>query len=362
MDVHKDTVDMVVMREDSQEPILEMRIHNDRKSIERFFWKLPDEGPVVAGYEAGCMGFEPQRNLSEMGVECVVIAPGLIPRKPGERVKTDRRDARIIAKLLKNGEAEAIHVPEPADEAVRDFIRARDDLRQERRRHCQRLSHLLLRHGYAYGEGRHWTLRHRRWLSSLKVEESTLKETIEIYYNRILELEGKLADMDQRIQELCGSERYAEAVGKLRCFRGIDWLTALALSCEIGDFRRFGTAEEFMSFLGIVPSEESSGQKRRQGGITKAGNGHLRRLLVEASWHYRYYRPPSRALWQRRRGQSEAVIAHADRGARRLSKKFHRLILRGKPSQLAVTATARELAGFVWAVMVGKTDAVRPAA
>ena len=176
-----------------------------------------------------------------------------------------------------------------------------------------------------------------------------------------MELEGKLLEMDQRIEELCGTERYAEGVGKLRCFRGIDWLTALALKCEIGDFRRFGAAEEFMGFLGIVPSEETSGQKRRQGGITKSGNAHLRRLLVEAAWHYRYYRPPSRALCLRRRGQSEADIAHADRGARRLSKKFHRL-LRGKPSQVAVTATVRELAGFIWAVMVGKTEAARPAA
>ena len=362
MDVHKETIDLVVMNEESREPVLEKRLHNDMKSIVRFFEKLLAAGPVVAGYEAGCMGFEPQRNLAAMGVECVVIAPGLIPRKSGDRVKTDRRDARIIARLLKNGEAETVHVPEPADEAVRDYIRARDDLRRERMRYRQRLGHLLLRHGYTYDEGRNWTMGHRKWLSSLEFEDSTLGETVDIYYNRILELEAKLVEMDGKIEEIACGERYAEGVGKLRCFRGIEWLTALSLICEIGDFRRFGTAEQFMAFLGMVPSEQSSGQKRRQGSITKAGNSHLRRLVVESAWHYRYYRPPSKILSQRRRGQCEADIAHADRAARRLSKKFHRLISRGKPSQVAVTAAARELAGFIWAVMVGATDAVRQAA
>ena len=361
MDVHKETIDMVVMDAGSQESVLEKRIHSDMRSIVRFFEKVGATGPVVAGYEAGCMGFDPQRKLSAMGVECVVIAPGLIPRKPGDRVKTDRRDARIMAKLLKNGEAETVHVPEPADEAVRDYIRARDDLRRERMRYRQRLGHLLLRHGYTYGEGGHWTMRHRKWLRSLKVEEPTLRETIEIYLNCIEEVETRLLQMDERIVEIGEGERYALRAGKLRSFKGIEWLTALAFICEIGDFRRFATAEQFMGFLGMVPSERSSGQKRRQGSITKTGNSHLRRLLVEAAWHYRSYRPPSKILSQRRRGQCQADIAHADRAARRLPKKFHRLILRGKPSQVAVTAVARELAGFIWAVMVGQTEAVRPA-
>lgn len=168
-----------------------------------------------------------------------------------------------------------------------------------------------------------------------------------MYYGRILELEAKLLEMDQRIEEIGESERYAEAVGRLRCLRGIDYLTAVAMVSEIGDFRRFGSAEHFMAFLGLVPSEHSGGSRRRRGGITKTGNRHIRRLLVESSWHYRCQRPPSKTLRRCREGQSEEVVVYGDRAMRRRAKKFHRLVGRGRSSQIAVTAAARELAGLV---------------
>jgi len=356
MDVHKETIDAVVMDLGGREPRFEKRISAHMSAVRRFFDPLLREGAVVAGYEAGCLGFKLYRELRGMGVRCVVIAPSSIARAPGERVKTDRRDALMLAKLLRNGEGQAVHVPEPCDEAVRDYLRARADLKVELKRYRQRLQHLLIRHGLVFVDGKNWTLRYRRWLGQQQFAHEALKETVDLYYGRILELEGRLVEMDQRIQEMAEGQRYGQAVGRLRCLRGIDYLTALALVAEIGDFRRFGSAEQFMAFLGLVPSEHSSGATRRQGGITKTGNRHIRRLLVEASWHYRYSRPPSAGLRRRREGQSEQVVVYADRAMRRLAKKFHRLVGRGKSSQVAVTAAARELAGFVWGLMVGKIE------
>ena len=229
----------------------------------------------MAGYEAGCMGYHLQRSLQNSGVECVVIAPSSIARAPGDRVKTDRRDAVAIARLLRNGEGERVHVPTPGDEAVRDYLRCRDDLRQELRRYRQRLQQALIRHGYVYRGGRNWTQSYRRWLGELEFSEEVLSETVQIYYRRIEELEEKLSLLAERNQQLASSPPYAEPVARLRCFRGIDYLTALALVCDVGDFRRFPDAPEFMRFLGLVPSERTSGSRRWQGGITKTGNGHL---------------------------------------------------------------------------------------
>ncbi len=362
MDVHKETIECAVMDDSSTETRLEKRMSNNLPAIKRFFGRLLTEGAVVAGYEAGCLGFKLYRELTALGVRCVVIAPSRIARAPGERVKTDRREARMLAKLLRNGEAPGVHVPEPCDEAVRDYLRARADLKMELKRYRQRLQNLLIRHGHIFTESRNWTLKYRRWLKKLEFAHTALAETVDLYYGRILELEAKLLEMDQRIEEVGESERYVEDVGRLRCLRGIDYLTALSMVCEIGDFRRFASAEQFMAFLGLVPSEHSSGSRRRQGGITKTGNNHIRRLLVESSWHHRYQRPPSKALRRRREGQSEEVVVYADRAMRRLAKKFHRLVGRGKSSQVAVTAVARELAGFVWGLMVDRVELHKQAA
>ena len=217
------------------------------------------------------MGYHLQRALQDSGVECVVIAPSSIARAPGDRVKTDRGDAVAIARLLRNGEGQRVYVPTPEDEAVRDYLRCRDDLRQELRRYRQRLQQCLIRHGHVYRGGRNWTQSYRRWLGESEFSEEVLAETVQIYYRRIQEREEKLSLMAERIQQLASSARYAEPVARLRCFRGIDYLTALALVCEVGDFRRFATAPKFMGFLGMVPSERTSGSRPWQGGITKTG-------------------------------------------------------------------------------------------
>jgi len=355
MDVHKETIDVSMYKENDSRPYCEKRIPNRDTSIKKLFKGIMKTGSVVACYEAGCMGFTLQRTLEGMGVTAVITAPGKMPRRSSDRVKTDRRDARTLATYLRNGDIEAIRVPTEDEEVVRDYLRGREDVRLDQARTKQRLQKFLLRHGYVYESVRYWTGPHEKWLRSLEFKNPLMKETFDEYHVGIQELGGKLRMMDKRIDEIALSEPYAAKVKKLRCFKGIDFLTALTLVSEVGDFRRFKSAESFMAFLGLVPSEYSSGGKRRQGGITKAGNTHVRRFLIESSWHYRYSLSPSKRLMERRYGQPTDVIAYADRAMKRLQHKFFKLVLRGKTSQVAVTAVARELAGFVWGMMVGCT-------
>jgi transposase len=355
MDVHKETIDVSVYKENDPRPYFEKRISNRDASIKKLFKGIMKTGSAVACYEAGCMGFTLQRTLEKMGVTAVIAAPGKMPRRSSDRVKTDRRDARTLATYLRNGDIEAIRVPTEDEEVVRDYLRGREDVRLDLARAKQRLQKFLLRHGYAYESGRHWTGRHEKWLRSLEYKNLLMKETFEEYHLRVQELEGKLRMMDKRIEEIALSEPYIPRVKKLRCFKGIDFLTALTLVVEVGDFKRFKSAEAFMAFLGLVPREYSSGEKRKQGGITKAGNTHVRRLLIESSWHYRYHSSPSKKLMERRNGQPTEAITYADRAMKRLQHKFFKLVMRGKTSQVSVTAVARELAGFVWGMMVGCT-------
>jgi transposase len=355
MDVHKETIDVSMYKEKDAHPYCEKRIQNRDASVKKLFKGLIKTGSVVACYEAGCMGFTLQRTLEGMGITAVIAAPGKMPRRSSERIKTDRRDARTLAMYLRNGDIEAIRVPTEEEEVVRDYLRGREDVRLDLARTTQRLQKFLLRHGYVYESVRYWTGLHEKWLRSLEFKNQLMKDTFDEYHVRVQELEGKLRMMDKRIEEIALSEQYAMRVKKLRCFKGIDFLTALTLVSEVGDFKRFKSAEAFMAFLGLVPREYSSGGKRRQGGITKAGNTHVRRFLIESSWHYRYSASPSKQLMERRYGQSADVIAYADRAMKRLQHKFFKLVMRGKTSQAAVTAVARELAGFVWGMMVGCT-------
>jgi transposase len=355
LDVHKETIDVTVYKENDPRPYCEKRIPNRDTSIKKLFKGIMKTGSAVACYEAGCMGFTLQRTLERLGVTAVIAAPGKMPRRSSERVKTDRRDARTLATYLRNGDIEAIRIPTEDEEVVRDYLRGREDVRLDLARTKQRLHKFLLRHGYVYESVRYWTGRHEKWLRSLEFKNPLMKETFDEYHMRVQELEGKLRMMDKRVEEIALSEQYSSRVKKLRCFKGIDFLTALTLVVEVGDFKRFKSAEAFMAFLGLVPREYSSGGKRRQGGITKSGNTHVRRLLMESSWHYRYSAPPSKQLMERRYGQPADLIVYADRAMKRLQHKFFKLVLRGKTSQVAVTAVARELAGFVWGMMAGCT-------
>jgi transposase len=278
-----------------------------------------------------------------------VVAPGLVPQRPGDRVKTDPRDARKLARLLAGGLLEPIQVPSPGLEAARDLVRAREDARLDRMRDRQRLSKFCLRHGRLLPTSA-WTVVRRKWLGEQRFEYAAEQETFDTYLHAVDLVDARIARLEQAIRETAEQGPWCELVAQLRCLRGIDSLTALALVAEIGDFGRFKSAEEFTAFVGLVPSEHSSGERRRQGSITKVGNAHVRRLLVEAAWHARRRPKVGYQLSRRQRGQDARVIERAWRCQQRLYQRWQRMAGRGKPQQKIVVACARELAGFVWAI------------
>ena len=354
MDVDKEKIILARLGAGNAKEVQEHVIANTPSAVKKYFTALLAGAEVHASYQAGCFGFGLYRQLSAMGVAVLVAAPGLIPRKPSDRIKTDRRDARSIALALRAGQLTGIHVPTVQDESVRDYLRMYEDLRGDLRICKQRVLHFLLRRGIRYENGGPWTVRHKDWLNSLEFADARDRKTLDMYLATMQELEGKCSEAAEEVEKIAAQERYREQTKKLCAFKGIKTLIALSFVAEIGDFRRFPNARQFMAFLGLVPSEHSSGNKRRQGGITKAGNSHLRRLLVEAAWHYRSYHPSSRVLIERRRGVDPQVLSYANRAGRRLSRKYTHMVLRGKRSQVAVTAVSRELAGFLWGAMTGQ--------
>ena len=308
-------------------------------------WLRTLPAPVWVAYEAGPTGFELARVCARSGIGCVVAAPGKIPRAAAERVKTDRRDAERLARLLRLGELTSVRVPSEFEEAARDLVRAREDARADLMRARHRLSKLLLRHGLLWPRSA-WTREHDRWLRGLRFD-GPLAVCFDESYGGVLEAKARRDRLDQAIAELAAAPPYRDVVARLCCLRGVSTLTALALTVELGEWQRFDPAR-LGAFLGLVPSEQSSGQQRRQGPITKTGNGHARRLLVEAAWHQRRPLRPSVALAGRRAGQSAAVRAEADAIARRLHRRWWDLERRGKRRTIVAVAVARELAGHCW--------------
>ena len=351
MDVHKDTISMSVYSNKDKSIILEKTIPNDRPTILRFMAKRGPVSQIVSGYEAGCVGFDLYRLLSTDNIECHVIAPGKIARRPSDRVKTDRKDARLLAMMLKNGDYESIYVPSAEVEADRDFLRSRDQIRRETMAVRKKLLSFLLRHGIKYPTGKHWTQRHWIWLRKLKLNSTILQITFESYISRLSDIEVLAESMDIKLKEIALSEKYKESVERLRCFRGIDYYSALSLLVEIDNFKRFPTAMSFMNFLGLVPSEHTSGKKRKQGSITKTGNSFLRRMLIECSWSARIKSYSSMYMQKKYEGQKPEIILYVKKAAARLYKKYYKLLHRGKLSTVAVTAVAREFAGFIWGMM-----------
>jgi transposase len=354
MDVDMEKIATAVMGSSGSEILDERVIRNGASAIRKYFGELGKRGELMACYEAGCCGFELHRLLTELGVCCLVAAPGLVPRRASDRVKTDRRDARILVRALRNGDLSGVYVPTRADEATRDYLRMNEDLKRELRRAKQRVLSFLLRKGLRWEGKTNWTEKHRLWLRSVQLENPLEQETLSEYLCHIADLEERCARVSERVEQIAQQDRYAEQVATLKAFKGVETLIALSFVVEIADFRRFATADQFMAFLGLVPCERSSGGKRRLGGITKAGNSHLRKLLIEAGWQYRSYHPTSRRLMRRRAGLPAELVNYANRAGRRLSRKYQRLLFAGKPSQVAATAVARELAGFLWGAMVGQ--------
>ena len=325
---------------------------SDVTTIGRFVERLRRTGPVRCCYEAGPCGFELQRYLTARQIPCDVIAPALIPRRPGDRVKTDRRDAGQLAVLYRADALTAIHIPTEQEEAARDLLRCREDIRTDLLRARHRLSKFLLRHGRRFtGTKKAWTKRHAAWLEAQTWPFPALEQTHRAYVRAVDEAVGRLQAIERELRDLLTLEPLKARVERLRCFRGIDDLTALTIATELGDARRFPTAPSLMAFTGLVPSEHSSGTKTARGGITKTGNAHLRRVLVEAAWQYRHHPFAGPALQARQRGAPGPVIQVAWQAQSRLHRRYRRLAARGKPKQLIVTAIARELTGFLWAVL-----------
>jgi transposase len=351
IDAHKKDLFIAMLIGTEPKPVT-WQLANEPNAVRRLVRKLEREapGPVRVCYEAGPCGYALQRQVTTPRVSCQVIAPALIPRKPGERIKTNRRDARKLAELLRAGLLTEVRPPTPEEEAVRDLCRARDDAREDLQRARHRLGKLLLRRGLHYS-GRNWTRAHRQWVDRLEWAQPAERVVVDDYLLAIDQLEARLIELDARLTEIAQTEPYREPVGWLRCFRGIDTLTAILILAELHDFRRFQSPRALMAYLGLVPGEDSTGEKHRRGRITRTGNALVRRLLVETAWHYQHRPGVGVALARRRKGQPGRVIAIADKAQQRLCRRFRKLAAEHKPAPKIAVAIARELAGFLWAAL-----------
>lgn len=351
LDTSKETIHVAVLRPGASQA-LASQMPNDPAAVRRLTRKLlreADGGEVVMAYEAGPCGYALQRQVEKLGARCLVVAPSLIPKKPGERIKTDRRDARKLAEYLRNGQLTEVKPPSVEQEAARDLVRCREDLIEDRARIRHRIAKMMLRRGLVSKEARAWSSAHRRWLRAMHFDHPSEQAVLDDYLLALDQAETRLATLDAEIERLAASSPYRAAVEALACFRGIKTLTAMTLVCEIHEPRRFLKARALMAFVGLVPSEYSSADKRRQGSITKAGNAHVRRVLVEAVHNYRHRPAVGPALSKRREGKPAWAIALADRAQSRLHRRYQALLHRGKPYGTVMVALARELTGFVWA-------------
>lgn len=306
------------------------------------------EGEVRVVYEAGPCGYELYRRLNKVGLCCEVAAPSLTPRKPGHRVKTNRIDAFKLARHLRSGELTLISVPDQEREALRDLVRARAAVRADLLRVRHQITKLVLRYGHRYRAGGAWTQRFWTWLRGLKLEGYTSEVLVELIATHD-DRAAQLARYDARIEDAAQRPEHIEYVSALRTLRGIDTLSAMTLLSELGDLRRFATAPQLMAAIGLVPSENSTGDKTRRYGITKTGNAHVRHVVVEAAWNYRRI-TNGPTISRRRKGQPQAIVGIARKCDLRLNRKLHRMISRNKPATVAAVATARELVGFIWAI------------
>lgn len=350
LDVHKDSVTVAVFGAGDREPQLLEKLPYDLHKIHRFLQRLSRNGEQIrACYEASGAGYVLQRQLTAWGYHCDLCAPSLIPT----RRKHDKRDATQLGKHYRDGNLVLIRIPDEAQERVRDLVRCRETFQKEILKSRHYLLKFLRRRGFVYSEGTNWSLKHYEWIRRLLSENQLVAEDRVVLGEYLALLEYKLdrrEELDRRIEELALQPTYRPVVERLRCFRGIETHSAMVLATEIGDWRRFESPRQLMAYLGLVPTEHSSGEKRRQGAITKCGNAHCRHVLVQAAWSYHRRPALSAPLKRRQRGQSPQVIAHAWKAQHRVNKLFVRIAAR-KNRPVAATAAARELVGFLWAVM-----------
>ncbi len=358
LDVHKDTVVGAVLPARAENVKDIFTIENTPKALGKMLGKYEGRGSITFVYEAGPCGYDIHRQLTQKGLKCVVIAPGKIPVKAGDRVKTDRRDAEKLARLWRAGELTEVRVPTIQEEACRDLVRVREDALEDRQKARHRLSNFFLRQGRIFREAKNWRSAHEAWLKTQKFEPLELHETFEAYVRGKQEADERLRSLTSRVEEMASQEPYRKLVKHLRCLKGVDTLSAMTLAVEGQDLRRFESARNFMGYAGLGICESSSGGKIRRGGITKTGNAHLRRILVESAWSYRHGKSVGVVLEKRREGCPVEILKIARRAQDRLYKKFLKMTQRNKPIQKVVVAVARELAGFVWAIAQETTGMV----
>ena len=360
MDVHKESFTLCSLKVEDEKASHFQKTESDYKKVLRYLDFLRtiygNDTTFICGYEAGCLGYSLYHQLAAHHVECVILAPTtMLEQRSRKRIKTDKRDAELIARCLAQHNYSPVHIPTPTDEDTKEFLHMRDDHKLALKRIKQQILAFCLRHNYRYEGKSYWTIRHIDWLKALK-PEGLNKEILDEYLLTYMTLTDKLERLDKRIEELASKEEYKESVKKLCCFIGIKTHTALSVLVEVGDFKRFASAEKFAAYLGLVPGEETSDTNQKRLSITKAGNRHIRMLLTEAAQCYTRgavgYK--SKELKKRQEGNPPQVIAYADKGNERLRRRYYKMVLgNGKKHNVAKIAIARELACFIWGMMTG---------
>lgn len=352
LDVHKATIAVSIADSAGGEPRFFGEIANTPIAIAKLMTQLAKGGAKLSVcYEAGCCGYVIYRQLTKLGHFCQVVAPSLIPKKAGDRVKTDRRDSLSLARLLRAGEINGIWIPDGLQEALRDLTRAREDMKHLQRQSKQQLLGFLLRHGVEGFTGKsNWTQAHFRWFETVKFDQPAQQLVFQEYVDVIRASIKRVQGLDEHIEHTAQASAVWPIIEALMALRGISLLAAAIIMAEIGNLTRFAGAPQLMAYLGLVPSESSSGANRRRGAITKTGNSHVRRVLVEAAWTYRHPARKTRTLQRRAEKTSDAVQEIAWKAQQRLCSRYWALDARGKLKVQACTAVARELAGFIWAI------------
>lgn len=366
LDVHKETIFISVAYAGRGTPESRGEIANKPKKVVKLVEQLNQEfdGEILLFcYEAGPCGYGLYRQLLGLGHDCHVVAPSLIPKKPGEQVKTDRRDASKLARHLRGGDLTAVWVPDEEQEAMRDLTRARGDMKQQETKARQQLNGYVLRHGHAWPSNKtRWTQTHYNWLESLRFAHDWQQIVLQEYIDAVKATSQRVVDITAQMERVLPTWSLAPIVNSLVALRGIDKLSAMVLLAELGDISRFDSPKQLMAYLGLVPSEHSSGGRRRQGGITKTGNSHARRMLVESAWSYRFQARQTAHLKRKAANASDEAKAIAWKAQKRLCGRYRTLIQAGKNTKQTTVAIARELIGFIWDITCIEMQKIHPVA
>ena len=349
LDVHKDSIVIAVAEAGREPAYVHGEIANDWGILRKALRRLAKGHLLQCCYEAGPCGYGLYRKMKEAKIDCILVAPSLIPVQSGNRIKTDRRDARKLAHFLRSGDLTEVFVPDEEAEAIRDLERAREDAKKAQRVARQQLGSFLLRHGRRWN-GSHWTQKHMDWIRRQEFPHQAQQRVLVDYLKALADATEREEQLVKDLAELVRQTELYPLIKALQAFRGVRLITAVTIAAELVDLRRFGSARQLMAFLGLVPSEHSSGTTQRRGGITRTGNTHVRRILVEAAWSYHYQPRMSKAIRARNEGVAPTVQRLAWKAQKRLHQRLYYLLHKGKSPQKAITAVARELAGFIWAV------------